>query len=219
MAKITVATLLLSLLLPAFVSPLASTIKPGCEDYFIKPKHLTSGELQKLVEEKIITQEQADKIKEYLKKRLEEKKEEMNKLKEMDEKQREHYLEQNYKKRPDIFGDLVSSKIITEEQANKIKEMMKRNRESKLQEVLKNEASKGTISSEQLAKINEFIEKKKEEKAKLQGMSPEQRKAYWAAKEPKDLFTELKEAGIITEAQREALSKAIHNNLNKKPSN
>lgn len=73
MAKITVATLLLSLLLPAFVSPLASTIKPGCEDYFIKPKHLTSGELQKLVEEKIITQEQADKIKEYLKKRLEEK--------------------------------------------------------------------------------------------------------------------------------------------------
>ena len=137
----------------------------------------------------------------------------------MDEKQREHYLEQNYKKRPDIFGDLVSSKIITEEQANKIKEMMKRNRESKLQEVLKNEASKGTISSEQLAKINEFIEKKKEEKAKLQGMSPEQRKAYWAAKEPKDLFTELKEAGIITEAQREALSKAIHNNLNKKPSN
>ena len=200
--KIITATLLLSLSIPAFIFTQASSFVSETEECTLKNKPLTSPELQKFVEEKIITQEQADKIEEYLKKRLEEKKEEMDKLKKMDDKQRENYLEQNYKKRPDIFGDLVSSKIITKEQAAKIKEMMQRNRENKLQEVLKNEVSKGTIDSEQLSKINEFISKKKEEKAKLQGMSPEQRKAYWAGKRPKDLFTELKEAGIINESQR-----------------
>lgn len=210
---------LLSLLIPTYVYPKTSSFIVETEDCIIKPMHLTAPELQNLVKEKIITQEQADKIVEYLKKRQEEYKKEMDKLKEMDGKQRENYLEQNYKKRPDIFGDLVSSKIITEEQANKIKEIMQRNRENKLQEVLKNEVSKGTISSEQLTKINEFLSKKKEEKAKLQAMTPAQRKAYWAGKKPKDLFTELKEAGIINEAQREALSKALHKELKKKPDN
>lgn len=210
---------LLSLLIPTYIYPKASSFRVETEDCIIKPMHLTSPELQNLVKEKIITQEQADKIVEYLKKRQEEYKKEMDKLKEMDGKQRENYLDQNYKKRPDIFGDLVSSKIITEEQANKIKEIMQRNRENKLQEVLKNEVSKGTISSEQLTKINEFLSKKKEEKAKLQAMTPAQRKAYWAGKKPKDLFTELKEAGIINEAQREALSKELHKELKKKPDN
>jgi hypothetical protein len=219
-AKILAAALFLSLLIPVSILPQASSLVSENEDYIIKHKYLTSPELQKFVEEKIITQEQADKIEEYLKKHLEEKKKEMDKLKKMDDKQRENYLEQNYKKRPDIFGDLVSSKIITEEQANKIKEMMRRNRENKLQEVLKNEMSKGTINSEQLTKINDFLEKKREEKANLRKMSPEERKAYRGAKKGKDLFTELKEAGIINEAQREALSKAIYNNLNRrKPAN
>ncbi|SCN23333.1 hypothetical protein N3C_1253 [Clostridium sp. N3C] len=215
-----IVALLLSLLVPTFDFPKAYTLRWENEDYFIKPKHLTSAELQKFVEEKIITEEQANKIEEFLKKHEEEKKEEKEKFQKMDDKQRENYLEQNYKKRPDIFGDLVSSKIITEEQANRIKEMIQRNHENKLQEVLKKEISKGTITSEQLTKINEFLSKKKEEKAKLESMSPEERKAYCASKKPKDLFTELKEAGIINESQKEALSKALHDNFNnKKPEN
>lgn len=181
--------------------------------------------LQSFVEEKIITQEQANKIEEFLKKRAVEKHSELEKLKDLSKEEREKYFKENYKSRPDIFGDLVSSKIITQDQANKIKESISRRRENKLQNVLKNEVSKGTISQEQLDKINKFIKDKKEakrlEREKVSSLPENERKAYLesSGRHQTDLLTELVSAEIITEKQKESLSKVLpsHPNIHQKP--
>lgn len=180
-----------------------------------KQSFFKGPDLQIFVDEKIITQEQAKKIEDFLEKRRAEKKAELDKLKKLNKEEREDYLKEHYKTRPDIFGDLVSSKIITQDQADKIKESISRRIDDKLQDVLKNEVSKGTIKQEQLDKINQFIMRKKDEKRqqreKLKSLPEAERKAYWEANKGNrtDFLTELVEEGIITEQQKEALSKSL----------
>ncbi|WP_163195670.1 DUF1682 domain-containing protein [Clostridium thermarum] len=213
--KIVTAVIVGTLLFP----PTARAYSPnGAKPHHkasVKHKGFNKPDLQRFVDEKIITQEQAEKIEAFLKKRAEEKKAELEKIKNMSKEERENYIRENYKTRPDIFGDLVSSKIITSEQAQKIKEIISRHHGDILQEVLKNEVSKGTISQEQLDKINEFVKKKKEElkleKEKIKAMSEAERKAYWQAnyKNRTDILTELVNSGIITEQQKEELSKVL----------
>jgi hypothetical protein len=213
--KIVTAVIVGSLLLPVNAKAHSPKVVRNPHKAAAKYKEFKKPDLQSFVDEKIITQEQADKIEAFLKKRAEEKRAELEKLKNMNKEERENYIKENYKTRPDIFGDLVSSKIITSEQARKIKEIISRRREGMLQEVLKNEVSKGTINQEQLDKINQFISKKKEDKKllkeKFKAMSESERKAYWEAnsKIKTDILTELVNSGIITEQQKEELSRVL----------
>ena len=214
-AKIITAVIAGSLLFSSSVLAYSPDTARAAHKFTARHKLFKGPDLQSFVDEKIITQEQAKKIETFLEKRKEEKKAELDKLKKLSKEEREDYLKEHYKTRPDIFGDLVSSKIITQDQANKIKESISRRMDDKLQAVLKNEVSKGTINQEQLDKINQFIVKKKEEirlqREKIKALPDAERKAYWeATKETRtDFLTELVDEGIITEQQRDALSKSL----------
>lgn len=174
-----------------------------------------NSDLQKFVDDKIITKEQADKIEEYFKKKREEHKAEFEKIRSMTKEEREKYIQNNLKQKKDPFDELVSSRIITKEQAEKLKDGFSKQRSESLQDTLKAEVSKGTISQEQLNKINEFMAKKREEREaeyeRLKKMNEEERKAY-IAQHPKnktDILTELVSSGIITKEQSDALSRVL----------
>ncbi len=173
------------------------------------------SDLQKFVDDKIITKEQADKIEEYFKKRREEHKSEFEKIKAMTKEEREKYIQNNRKQKKDPFDELISSGIITKEQAEKLKDGLSKQRNERLQDTLKEEVSKGTISQEQLNKINEYMAKKREEKSeeyeRMKKMNEAERKSY-IAQHPKnktDLLTELVSSGIITKEQSDALSRVL----------
>ncbi|MDP4087866.1 MAG: hypothetical protein Q8930_01195 [Bacillota bacterium] len=179
------------------------------------PKASLKDELQKFVDDKVITAEQAKKIEAFLQKKMEEKKAEHDKLKGMTEQEREKYIKENAGKRMDFFGELISSGIINKEQADKMKAELQNRREAKLQEILKMEVTKGTLKQEQLDKINEFLTKKKEERMneheKLKNMTEEERKHYISQhpKQKSDLLAELVSAGIISKEQGDALSRVL----------
>jgi Spy/CpxP family protein refolding chaperone len=222
--KIITAAIAGSLLFTSNAMASSPNTSKNTHKFSARHKVFKKPDLQSFVEEKIITQEQANKIEAFFEKRREENKAELDNLKKLSKEEREDYLKEHYKTRPDIFGDLVSSKIITQDQADKIKESISRRYDNKLQDVLKNEVSKGTIKQEQLDKINQFLVKKKEAKRlqrdKIKALPESERKAYWEAyrRNKTDLLSELVSEGIITEQQKEALSKVLPmHSYNKKP--
>lgn len=80
------------------------------------------------VEDGTLTQEQADKIKAYMEDKAEERKAEMEKVKDMSEDERKAYFESmKDETREDPLSELVSENIISQEQADTIKESMPEN--------------------------------------------------------------------------------------------
>lgn len=173
------------------------------------------NELQKFVDEKVITKDQAKKIEAFLEKRRSERKAEHEKLKSMTQAERDKYIQNNMNDRHDLFSELVSQGIINKDQAAKMKAELPKMKEARLQEILKGEVAKGTIKQEQLNKINEFMTKKKEERLneheKFRNMTEEEKKLYLYqhSKQKTDLLSELVASGIITKDQSDALSRVL----------
>lgn len=173
------------------------------------------NELQKFVDQKVITKDQAKKIEAFLEKKRLERKAEHDKLKGMTKEERDKYIQNNMKERNDLFNELVSQGIINKDQAAKMKKELHKIKEARFQEILKTEVSKGTIKQEQLNKINEFMAKKKEERLdeqeKFRNMTDEERKLYLYQhpKQKNDLLSELVASGIITKEQSDALSRVL----------
>lgn len=78
--------------------------------------------VEKWVEEGIISQEQADKWKKFNEKRAKIRKKEMDKVKKMTEEERKAYFKKRKNEEKDYFEELVDEKIITKEQIQQIKE-------------------------------------------------------------------------------------------------
>lgn len=92
---------------------------------FIAPNiNLSDGiksKLSSLVTAGTITQDQQDKIEDFIQQKNEERKSEMDKLKNMSTSDRKSYLEQKKSEgKPDLLKDLVSANIISQDQANSI---------------------------------------------------------------------------------------------------
>lgn len=92
---------------------------------FIAPNiNLSDGiksKLSSLVTAGTITQDQEDKIEDFIQQKNEERKSEMDNLKNMSTSDRKSYLEQKKSEgKPDLLKDLVSANIISKDQANSI---------------------------------------------------------------------------------------------------
>jgi len=88
--------------------------------------------VEKWVEQGIITQEQADKWKMFNKKYEEKIKQEKDKIRKMTKEERRAYFEQKKLEKRNYFDELVKEKIITQEQADKIKEKILESHKNKV---------------------------------------------------------------------------------------
>ncbi|MCT4508727.1 MAG: hypothetical protein N4A48_08190 [Tepidibacter sp.] len=84
--------------------------------------------LNKLVEDGIITQAEADKWMEFSYKKAEERKVEMEKLKDMTQEERKEYFKENHKEKGERLKELVEAEVISQDAADKIKETHKNDR-------------------------------------------------------------------------------------------
>lgn len=162
--------------------------------------------LKELVNEKIITKEQADKILEYLKGNSKDN-------------------NPNNSKIEKLFDEMIKNNIVTEEVAEKIRDRMgdkifihkKDEISQKLDELIKN----NTINKEQkkkfLDKLEEAHKERKENFKKLKGMSEKERKEYIEKNNlhNKDILDELIKEGVINKDQAEAIKKIMPRNNRK----
>lgn len=87
-------------------------------------KHHFSDMMTDLVSKKIISQEQADKWKEFRQSKISERQAEREKIKNMTKEERRAYWQ---KEKPKRLDEVVKAGIITQEQANQIKELWSKN--------------------------------------------------------------------------------------------
>lgn len=190
------------------------------------------------VEDGTISQEQADEIKEFMKSRMEEKKTELDKIKDKIKEAKEAFLKQQPKDKEDKLNELVTAGIISQEQVNKIMEKMPQgdrkmmmkggNFEAPVEKItasLSTLVEKGTINQETADKIKDFIAKKQEERKadfeKMKDMTKEERQALISKlpKEKTDLCNKMVTAGIITPEQADAIKQEVQKDskgMNKK---
>jgi hypothetical protein len=179
------------------------------------------AKLDPLVKAGTITQDQEDKIISFKKAKYEERKSEMDKVKNMTDVEKKAYFENKKKNRPGMLKELVESKVINKEQADAVREAIgkkgfkgekKFDKINKMKSTLDSAVKDGTITKSQedkiLAYINQVKESRKAEMEKVKAMTEEERKSYFESRgkaERKDMFVELVKAGTITQAQADKL--------------
>lgn len=128
------------------------------------------SKLSSLVTAGTITQDQEDKIEDFIQQKNEERKSEMDTLKNMSASDRKSYLEQKKSEgKPDLLKDLVSANIISQDQANsignltptppnKLSNMYKNNLNTTVKSTLDNLVSSKVITQDQEDTIISSIE-------------------------------------------------------------
>ncbi len=161
---------------------------------------------------------------EYMQKKQEEMKAEMDKVKAMTEEERKAYMESKKdEERIDPISDMVKSGIITQTQADKIKEAMPAHMQKgdmkffKVEMDLTKLVESKVIDQATADKMTEYMQKKHEEmKAdmeKVKAMTEEERKEYFESKKVKvklDILSDMVDNGVITQTQADAI-KAVKN--------
>ncbi|KOA18431.1 hypothetical protein CLHOM_33330 [Clostridium homopropionicum DSM 5847] len=176
--------------------------------------------LASLVKAGTITQEQSNKINEYLTAKQTAMKAEADKIKNMTAEERKAYFEANKtNKKVDFLKDLVDQKVITQAQADAIKKAMpKMNRPGQrgMKLNLDAQVKAGVITQAEADKIKAYMEQKKTERQaemdKVKAMTEEERTAYFKDKKAEarvDLFSELVQQGILSQAKADALKNAV----------
>lgn len=185
--------------------------------------------LDSLVKSGTITQDQEDKILSLIKQKEDERKAEMEKVKNMTKEQRKEYFKQNkIKAKSDIFKELVEKNVITQQQADTIKNtIFDKNKDKRkdfkgenFKKFLDNQVKAGVITQDEENKIISYMNKKAEEKKaemeKIKSMTDEERKAYFENKKSQiksDLFKELVDEGILTQTKADSLRKNMQNHI------
>lgn len=186
----------------------------------MKPMKGMTETLSSLVKAGTITQEQSNKINEYLTAKQTAMKAEADKIKSMTAEQRKAYFEANKpNKRVDFLKDLIDQKVITQAQADAIKEAMpKMNKPDGKRMKLNFDAQvkAGVITQAEADKIKAYMEQKKTDRQtemdKVKAMTQEERDTYFKAKKAEakvDLFSELVNQGILSQEKANALKSAV----------
>lgn len=103
------------------------------------------AQLDTLVKDGTITQAQKDKVVEYMNKKDEARKAEMEKIKAMTEEERKAYFETNTAKvRIDLFKELVDAGILNQAQADAAKKLLPQHKELKRDKTIKIRGDKST---------------------------------------------------------------------------
>lgn len=155
----------------------------------------------KLMEEGKLTEQKAEKILEYKKKRMEE-----LKKSETDNKQL---------KRGSLLGDMIKEGIITEDEAQLIKAKLKEMKEARLQGGLRELVDRGVLTGKDIDNIRSYMLKVRKEREqqleKLRSMTPSERKEFYekSKNDRKDIITRMVEDKVLTEEQAKEIRKAI----------
>ncbi len=178
--------------------------------------------LSELVKDGTLTQNESDKIAEYMNKKQEQRKAEMDKIKSMTPEERKSYFEGRRDKKQDILSELVSNGILTQEKAdvvkNKLAQKQEENRKARLNEItnkLNELVEKGTISKEQVAKVIEGIKQQESERKaemdKIKSMTKDERDAYFKSLKGQkgDFLKKLVDDKTLTQEQANAIRKVI----------
>ncbi|SKB00482.1 hypothetical protein SAMN05443428_1443 [Caloramator quimbayensis] len=185
--------------------------------------------LDSLVKSGTITQAQEDKILSLIKQKEDERKAEMEKVKNMTEEQRKEYFKQNrVKAKSDIFKELVEQNVITQKQADTIKNtIFDKNKDKRknfkgenFKTFLDNQVKAGVITQDEENKIISYMNKKAEDKKaemeKIKSLTEEERKAYFENKKSQaksDFFKELVDKGILTQNKADVLKENMKNQI------
>ncbi len=86
---------------------------------------ITTKRYEKLLEEGIVTQSDIDAITKYMEKNQEERRAQMEKIKDMTKEERKAYFEENKSERSNIFTEIVDDGGLTQERAEAIMEALK----------------------------------------------------------------------------------------------
>lgn len=189
--------------------------------------------LDKLVEEEIITEDCATEILDFISEKAEERKIEIEKIKDMTKEERKAYFEENKPEKSNLAESLVNEEIITQEQADELIKLLPKygksyNRrkgfgkdhsqnQEKLTKSLEKIVEDGILSQEKADKILDFINKKAEERKaefeKIKDMTDEERKEYLKENRPQgyNLLEVLVEEEIITQDEADKLSSIFPN--------
>lgn len=204
--KLMCGVFLVGILLTAGITAFADST--ACAGSFEKalyidntPYHGMQAAIDKLVSEGRLAKDKADKIKQYIQNRIEERK----KLTQEQRKAQRGYL----------LKDLKDSGVITQEEARMIREKTREMREEKLKSDLNALVEKGVISTNDLNRINNYLTAVKEERRKAfeqaKDMTPDQRKVFFEKykKERKDIIQRMLDDGVITKPQAAELRKVF----------
>ena len=192
--------------------------------------------LDALVTAGTITQATADKIQAYLDAEQATIKAEMEKVKAMTADERKAYFESNKSKAPeklDMLGTLVEKGVITQTEADAIKAVQtakqaeqKAAQQAKQKEYTTSALNKlvdsKVITAEQVTKITEYMTKEQAtreiEMEKIKAMTPEERDTYFKSNAGNrgSMLAPLVTSKVLTQAQADAVEKALHSNRSPK---
>lgn len=213
----------------------------GMGDFRGKRTELNKEVLDQFVKDGVITQDKADEISAYIEKKDQERKAQFGQFKNMTKEELEALHSKNKADNStrtapkDIFTDLVSNNILTQEQADTLKSKLpetlqllaKQNFADKLSIVV----DKGIITQEQadniLQKYDEVQKERQAEFEKIKNMTPEERQELRKDNTNADknagkrfkkaaLFTELVNSNIITQEQADSINTALKEDAEQK---
>lgn len=187
------------------------------------------SQLKTLVDKGTITQAQADKVLAYLQKMAESRKADFEKVKNMTQAERQAYMEANRDKDQNPLTQLVTDKVLSQEQADAIAQLMPMHKgrgmkgekpdaaasQAKMKETLTGLVDKGTITQTQMDSILSFMEKMRTERQaemeKMKNMSETERQIYMQQLKDnrKSPITQLVDDKVITAEQAEAIGSAM----------
>ncbi|SHK22857.1 hypothetical protein [Tepidibacter formicigenes] len=174
--------------------------------------------INKLVEQGVITEDEASKWKELREQNQEERQAQMQKVRNMTKEERQTYFEENGmrgKNRGKGLSGLVEAGVISQERADEIQEKIHEIRvqenQQRFEERLNKLVEEGIITENEVAKWKEFHDQKVEERQaemeNIRNMTIEERKAYFEENkgEKGDRLAELVEAGVISQDQADEI--------------
>lgn len=188
-----------------------------------------STQLKTLVDKGTITQVQADKVVAYMEKMQQNRSADFDKIKNMTEAERQSYMKQNRNKCQDPLAQLVTDKVLSQNQADAIAQLlpmhmgkgMKGDRQgnpanqAKMEKVLNGLVTKGTLTQNQADNILTAMEKNRTEHQatmeKMKNMTQAERQTYMQQfKENRvDPISQLVKDKVITSPQAEAITSAM----------
>ena len=175
--------------------------------------------LNSLVSAGTITQEQVNQILDKEKQMDIERQNMREQMQNMTQAEREAYRVQNKPERADMFTQLVTDGIMTQEQVDAIQaaihDKMTAERQEQLSTVLSGLVEKNLITNDQstaiLNKITELQNARQDQMQSIRDMTPEQREAYSNTNklEKVNPLAELVTDGTITQAQADEIAKVM----------
>lgn len=190
-----------------------------------KSTDTAKSKLDKLVSSSTITQDEENKILDYMKNQQDARKAEMDKVKNMTKEERQAYFANKTKEKHDLAADLVKSGILSQDKADAVAKALHQGADFKghkgdmkgngMKAHLDKLVSSSTITQDQENKILDYIKQqqaaRKAEMDKVKNMTKEERQAYFAnkSKEKPDLMADLVKSGIISQDQANAIKQSM----------